>query len=226
LNISGIVTECHNTTLCFLLKYTKWYIFAPVTKGERTRQQIIEMTAPLFNTKGYDGTSMADLCEATGLTKGAIYGSFESKEELSKATFRYAIGQMRSIGGEGMRHKETYKEKLIALLEFFTRYVLDPPVKGGCPLLNTAVEADDHRIWMKKIVADELQNSITHMTQLIDHGKEAGEFHPEINSRETALFFFCAIEGAIMFSRVSSSEEAMKAVVKNIKSIVDSYSLT
>ena len=168
---------------------------------------------------------MADLCKATGLTKGAIYGSFDSKEQLSKATFQYAIGQMRSVGNEGMRAKETYKEKLIALLEFFTRYVLDPPVKGGCPLLNTAVEADDHRTWMKKIVADELQNSITHMTQLIDHGKKAGEFDPKINSRETALFFFCAIEGAIMFSRVSSSEEAMKAVVRNIKSILDSYSL-
>jgi len=199
--------------------------FCTVTKGERTRQQIIEVTAPLFNTKGYEGTSMADLCKATGLTKGAIYGSFESKEELSRATFQYAIHQMRSVGNEGMKGKETYKEKLIALLEFFTRYVLDTPVKGGCPLMNTAVEADDHRIGMKKIVADELQNSITHMTQLIDRGKKAGEFDPEINSRETALFFFCAIEGAIMFSRVSSSEEAMKAVVSNIKSIIDSYSL-
>ena len=209
----------------FLVKYTKWYIFAPVTKGERTRQQIIEITAPLFNTKGFEGTSMADLCKATGLTKGAIYGSFENKEELSRATFQYAIRQMRLVGSEGMRDKATYKEKLIALLEFFTRYVLDPPVKGGCPLLNTAVEADDHRTEMKKIVADELQNSITHMTQLIDHGKKAGEFNPEINSKETALFFFCAIEGAIMFSRVSSSEEAMKAVVKTIKRILDSYSL-
>ena len=208
-----------------LVKYTKWYIFVSVTKGERTRQQIIEVTAPLFNTKGYEGTSMADLCNATGLTKGAIYGSFENKEELSKAAFQYAINQMRSFGSEGMKGKKTYKEKLFALLEFFTRYVLDPPVKGGCPLMNTAVEADDHRIWMKKIVADELQNSITHMTQLIDHGKQAGEFGPEIKSRETALFFFCAIEGAIMFSRVSSSEEAMKAVVKNIRNIVDSYSL-
>jgi TetR/AcrR family transcriptional regulator, transcriptional repressor for nem operon len=197
----------------------------PVTKGERTRQQIIEVTAPIFNTKGYEGTSMADLCQATGLTKGAIYGSFENKEELSKATFLYAIRQMRSVGNEGMRGKETYKEKLIALLEFFTRYVLDPPVKGGCPLLNTAVEADDHRIEMKKMVTDELQHSITHMTQLMDRGKKAGEFSAAMKSRETALFFFCAIEGAIMFSRVSSSEEAMKAVVSNIKNILDSYSL-
>jgi TetR/AcrR family transcriptional repressor of nem operon len=197
-----------------------------VTKGERTRHQIIELTAPLFNTKGYEGTSMADLCAATGLTKGAIYGSFENKEDLSKAAFHYAITQMRWHGSQQLNVKTTYKEKLIAFLEFFTRYVLDPPAKGGCPLLNTAVEADDHRIGMKKIVADELQNSIAHMAYLIDQGKKAGEFKSEMKSRELALFFFCAIEGAIMFSRVSSSEEAMKAVVKNIKDSIDSYSLS
>jgi TetR/AcrR family transcriptional repressor of nem operon len=206
-------------------KYTKWYIFALVTKGERTRQQIIEATAPIFNMKGFEGTSMADLCKATGLTKGAIYGSFENKEELSRAAFHYTITQMRWHGSQLLNAKTTYKEKLIALLEFFTRYVLDPPVKGGCPLLNTAVEADDYRIEMKRVVADELQHSITHMTQLIEQGKEAGEFEPGIRSRELALFFFCAIEGAIMFSRVSSSEEAMNAVVKNVKGMVESFSL-
>lgn len=200
--------------------------FCGVTKGERTRQQIIEVTAPLFNMKGFDGTSMADLCEATGLTKGALYGNFQSKDELSKAAFQYTIGRMRSVGNEDMKGKKTHKEKLIALLEFFTRYVLNPPVKGGCPLLNTAVEADDHRTGMRKVVTEELQHSITHITQLMEDGKKAGEFKLELKSREMALFFFCAIEGAIMFSRVSSSEEAMKAVVKNIKTILNSYSLS
>lgn len=199
--------------------------FCAMTKGERTKQQIIEVTAPLFNTKGFYGTSIADLCAATGLTKGALYGNFKSKEELSKAAFQYAISRMRSVGNEDIQRKSTYKEKLIALLEFFSCYVLDPPVKGGCPLLNTAIEADDHRKGMKKLVAAELQNSISHIMHLMEQGKKGGEFKPELKSREMALFFFCSIEGAIMFSRVSSSEEAMKTIVKNCKSILDSYSL-
>jgi TetR/AcrR family transcriptional regulator, transcriptional repressor for nem operon len=197
-----------------------------VTKGERTRQQIIEVTAPLFNMKGYEGTSLSDLCEVTGLTKGALYGSFANKEELAQEAFYYAISEMRAQGIRQMEIKKTNKEKLIAFLEFFTRYVLDPPVKGGCPLLNTAVEADDHRTSMKRIVMRELERSIISITDLLDKGKKSGEFKSDIKSRELALFFFCAIEGAIMFSRVSSSEEAMKSVVKNIKSIVNEISLT
>ena len=47
------------------------------TKAERTTAFIIETVAPIFSRQGYVGTSMSDLTEATGLTKGALYGNFE-----------------------------------------------------------------------------------------------------------------------------------------------------
>lgn len=50
-----------------------------MSKAERTKQFIIEKTAPIFNAKGYMGTSMNDIMNATGLTKGSIYGNFETK---------------------------------------------------------------------------------------------------------------------------------------------------
>jgi TetR/AcrR family transcriptional regulator, transcriptional repressor for nem operon len=200
--------------------------FCAVTKGERTRQHIIEATAPLFNTKGFEGTSLADLCEATGLTKGALYGSFENKEELSKEAFYYTLGKMRSIGKERVRKKKTNKQKLIAYLDFFACYVMDPPVPGGCPMMNTAVEADDYHTLMKKIVARELQQSVADLTYLLDSGKKAGEFRKDMPSKEIAYLFFCSVEGAIMFSRAAASEEAMKNVVKNLKRMIHAFSVT
>ena len=41
-----------------------------MTKAEQTKAFIIERVAPIFNTKGYQGTSLADMTKATGLTKG------------------------------------------------------------------------------------------------------------------------------------------------------------
>lgn len=191
-----------------------------MTKAERTKSFIIEVTAPLFNTQGYDGTSLQDLCEATGLTKGALYGNFENKDALFVAGFEYAIARMQQEGQKYLDRATTNKERLEALLTFFSTYVLNPPVRGGCPLLNNAIDADDHRPQMKKVIARELQRSITHISGLLDSGKAAGEFRREFSSRQMALFFFCAIEGAIMFSRVSSSNEAMKAVTFQISSIL------
>lgn len=204
-----------------LEKYTDWYIFAGMSKSERTRAHIIEATAPLFNAKGFEGTSLADLCKATGLTKGALYGNFDNKEDLAVAAFYHAIGKMRSEGKQQMDRQVTNKGKLGAMLAFFARYVLSPPVPGGCPLLNTAVEADDHRPQMRKYVAEELERSVRAIAELLEKGRRAGEFTSNFKARDIAMFFFCAIEGAIMFSRVSSSDEAMRMVSRNIRTTLD-----
>ena len=58
-----------------------------MSKSENTKAYIIERTAPVFNKKGYTGTSLADLTEATGLTKGALYGNFKNKDEIALAVF-------------------------------------------------------------------------------------------------------------------------------------------
>ena len=58
-----------------------------MSKAEKTRQFIIEKTAPIFNKKGFAGTSLSDMTEATGLTKGSIYGNFADKDEVAMAAF-------------------------------------------------------------------------------------------------------------------------------------------
>ncbi|HZY78990.1 MAG TPA: TetR/AcrR family transcriptional regulator [Cyclobacteriaceae bacterium] len=192
-----------------------------MNKSERTRRHIIEKTAPLFNMNGFDGTSLSDLCRVTGLTKGALYGNFESKEELAVEGFKYAIGKMRAHGSRSMLSQVSYKMKLYSLLDFFLKAVLNPPVRGGCPLLNTAVEADDRRTSMKKTVVIEMMKSINSLAKLLERGKEAGEFRKNFDSKEMATVFFCSIEGAIMLSRVSGSNEAMKSVTKSIRSQIE-----
>jgi hypothetical protein len=70
-----------------------------MSKAEKTRAFIIEKAAPIFNMKGFAGTSMADLTEATGLTKGAIYGNFENKDEVALAVYDYNL----SLVVQGLR---------------------------------------------------------------------------------------------------------------------------
>ena len=51
-------------------------------KSKRSKDQIIQVALSLFSNKGYNETTMADLVEATGLSKGAVYHHFKSKEEI------------------------------------------------------------------------------------------------------------------------------------------------
>src|SRR6185295_10429149 len=111
-------------------------------KATLTRQFIIGKSAPVFNTKGYDGTTLNDLTEATGLTKGSLYGNFENKEEIAIAVFQYSMEKVREAARAKMEKARSSKEKLTALLDFYSQYVFGSPIPGGCPLMNNAVEAD------------------------------------------------------------------------------------
>ena len=186
-------------------------------KATDTRKHILEKAAPLFNKKGFRGTSLSDLEQVTGLTKGALYAHFRDKETLGAEAFAYAAGLVRSRFDDALRKKTTYKGKLIALLDSFSRYVLDPPLAGGCPLLNTAVEAADDRIDLRPVVGAEITGVVHAIETLLKKGVKAGEFHKGFNARELAYVFFCMVEGAIMFSRVERSRDPMNIVIKHCK---------
>jgi TetR/AcrR family transcriptional regulator, transcriptional repressor for nem operon len=192
-----------------------------MTKSERTRKFIIEKTAPLFNKYGYDGTSLTILQEVTGLTKGSLYGNFRDKEEIALEAFRHSMEVTREFVQGKIARKKTSKDKLVALLNFYAEYVFNPPVEGGCPLLNTAVEADDFHTFMKGTVAEEIEKTVTMISSILEEGKKNGEFRADVKSRELAYLFFSSVEGAIMVSRVSSSDMSMKAVIKHCKNILD-----
>lgn len=199
------------------------YICA-MTKADRTREYILEKTAPLFNKKGFDGTTLADLIGATGLTKGALYGNFADKEEIAQEAFKYSIDKIKGMMRQKIEGAATNKQRLVAMLDFFAHYVNNPPVPGGCPLLNTAVEADDHHTSMRKIVVKELLSTIDFMTDLLKEGIKTGEFMSSIKPRELAYTFFCCVEGAVMFARAEKSREPMDIVVNHCKNILEQIS--
>ncbi len=161
---------------------------------------------------------------ATGLTKGSLYGNFRDKEEISAEAFRYSIGKVKQMVRRELDGVITFKKQLYALLDFYGKYVFNPPVAGGCPLLNTAVEADDHHISMRKVVTKELMNTVEFIALLIKQGIDAGEFRRDVKSKELAYTFFCSIEGAIMIARVERSREPMDIVIKHCKNILEQIS--
>jgi TetR/AcrR family transcriptional regulator, transcriptional repressor for nem operon len=192
-----------------------------VNKAERTRQHIVKSTAPLFNRKGFDGTSLADLTEITGLTKGALYGNFHDKQDIALEAFKYSMSKVKEKVAQHLAGTSTYKERLVALLDFYSRYVFSPPIAGGCPLLNTAIEADDHRTSMRGVVVKELMNTVNFIRDLLEKGIKAGEFRADIEPKLIAYTLFCAIEGALMFARVERSREPMDLIVRHCKKILD-----
>jgi TetR/AcrR family transcriptional repressor of nem operon len=197
-------------------KYTNWYIFAKkigMSKSERTKKYIIEKSAPIFNTKGFAGTSLSDLTEATGLTKGSIYGNFENKEEIAIHVFTYGVGRMKQAIEDKLNSVAQPSYKIFAFLDFFLEYVFEPPVSGGCIILNTAVEADDNQPVLKKHVSERLTSLIKYIQSLLEETSIDWQAQKNQNPESLAYAIFSSIEGAVMIARVQNNIRPMQEIV-------------
>jgi TetR/AcrR family transcriptional regulator, transcriptional repressor for nem operon len=186
-------------------------------KGERTRRAIVEKAAGVFNTKGYFGSSMNDLVREIGLEKGGIYNHFASKEELALEAFDYAAGTMRERFQAALEGKERALERLFAVVDVLGGLAEDPPVAGGCPILNTAVESDNAHMELKERAREAMSGWLRLIGGLIKEGVWNGELRPDTDPRETASVVVATLEGAVMLSRLSEDPAYMKRSVDHLK---------
>ena len=193
-----------------------------LSKSDKTKQLIIERSAPLFNQKGYAGTSMNDIMTATGLTKGGLYGNFENKDEIAALAFEYSYNKLKNELVFKIKQQNTSLGKLYAILNFYRNYTTHPPVEGGCPLLNTAVDSDDAYPFLKKRAREALTDMLNGLKHIIQSGIKHKEFKPIIDAGREAEIIFAQIEGGIMMAKVSDDVKILNRLLDNLRSYIDS----
>ena len=168
----------------------------------KSRQQIIEKAAPVFNIHGFAGASMQMIIEATGYQKGGIYRHFESKKHLAQAVFQYNFSQLKQAYMDGVAETSKARDKLLKLLNNFLQAIANPAVKGGCPMLNLATEVDDTDADMRLMVSDALTELSMTLAEIMQKGIGNGEFKEGIVPQKEANFMIALLEGSIMMAKV------------------------
>jgi AcrR family transcriptional regulator len=191
-----------------------------MNKAEKTKQFIVEMTAPVFNEKGYTGTSLNDMTNATGLTKGSIYGNFANKDEVALACFDYNLKKVTSIIRQEMEKKTTCRGKLMVYVHIYENFLKHPFPAGGCPILNTATEADDTHPLLKQKAVDAILSWKSTITGLIEKGKTKGEFSEDVNAEQTALTMIATIEGGIMIAKLTGKMNYRNAIMQSVEKMI------
>lgn len=191
-----------------------------MSKAERTRAFIIEKTAPIFNTKGFAGTSLNDITAATGLTKGSIYGNFANKDEVALAVFDYNLQKVKSAISSQVAKEKTAKNKLLVYANCYEKLLFPPFTEGGCPVLNTAVEADDTHPELRKKAATAILSWKKGIIKIIEEGIENKEFVTTIDAAQVALTMIAMIEGAIMITKLLDNTSVIRTVMLTMKTMI------
>jgi TetR/AcrR family transcriptional regulator, transcriptional repressor for nem operon len=189
-------------------------------KADKTKEFILEKTAPIFNTKGYAGTSLSDMTEATGLTKGSIYGNFANKDEVALAAFDHNLKKVTRIIRLEMDKQKTIREKLLVYVNVYGNVFEHLLPVGGCPILNTAIEADDTHPALKKKAADAIASWRAKIILLLEDGIELKEFKAGIDAEQIALTIIAMIEGANMISHLTSKHSYRQSIMGSVEQYI------
>jgi TetR/AcrR family transcriptional repressor of nem operon len=193
------------------------------TKGELTRQRVIEQAAPVFNQRGYWGSSLRDLMDATGLNKGGIYNHFRSKDELAEAAFDHNVDLMRQqirAALEGRRHAV---QRLKAINDVYRAFVSNPPFVGGCPIMNLAVESDDtHPKLRRKAQRAMRELRDDTLVRIVARGVERGELRPDVDPEATGTLIVSSLEGALMLSHLYGDPSFVERVADHFDQYAES----
>lgn len=194
-------------------------------RSEKTRQFIIEKTAPIFNKKGYSGTYISDLTDATGLTKGSIYGNFENKNEVALEAFKHNYGQLKKAISKRMNKADRSWEKLTAFLDYYIDEYQTIFNKGGCAILNTAVDSDDGN----ELLREAVKKSISDWKHKIESILEKGISKEELQQMDVSRFankMIGLIEGSIMLAKTMNKPNILVENIEELKNEINELRLT
>jgi len=189
-------------------------------KGEATRQRIIAEAAPIFNQRGFDGCSMQDLMTATGLEKGGLYRHFANKEDLAAEAFRYALAQNVKVRTEHLDEIPNSLDKLKRVVHLFVE--LPSAIPGGCPLMNTAIDADDGNPALRDLARKGVQDWRARLVHIVEAGIKANEIRRSTDPRRIANTLIATLEGALMISRLENNRNALRDAQTTLDALLDS----
>jgi TetR/AcrR family transcriptional repressor of nem operon len=190
-------------------------------KAEHTTQYILETVAPVFNRYGYAATSMSEITKATKLTKGAIYGNFESKEDLALQAFNHNVRKVIGLVADYMNRETTPVKKLKAITEFYRQYYDLTKKYGGCPLLNVGVDSKHQNPVLLKRVREIMKKLQKGIADIIREGIQKKEFRKNIDADTLAMRMLSMIEGGIFMANLLDDKQHITDVMDHIDRMIE-----
>lgn len=155
------------------------------TKGDRTRQLILDTAAEIASSEGLEGLTIGKLASKLDMSKSGLFAHFGSKEELQLATV--ARARERFIDAVFRRAMEAPRgmSRLRALCRLWPEYAVTV-FPGGCFFVAAATEFDTRPGLVRDAIAGAWREWLFALETAIRKAQELGELDPEIAPSQLA----------------------------------------
>lgn len=185
-----------------------------------TSEFILDKVAPIFNKQGYIGTSLSDITNATGLTKGAIYCNFSNKEDLALKSFQLNVSLAIIPLFKLIATKEGSINKLLTITNYHRTYYDLVKDRGGCPMLRVGVDTKFVNPLLFQAAEKLSQKFINGLIDILKEGVDSNEIKPTIDINKYAKIILSLIEGSSLLAFTHNDETYMSNAMDCIDEII------
>jgi AcrR family transcriptional regulator len=188
-------------------------------QSEQTRQQIIDTAAPLFAGKGFHGTSMSDLTAATGLTKGAFYHHFESKDALFFAVVQSVQQKWQNAVGQEVLQVQNALDQLAMLLSSHARLLRKEPTL--CLVITgLTAEMEDNNPGYVAALHGVYTALITFVEGIVQGGQATGQVRRDVDARLIAVNIVGLLRGVSCFGVLNDMGLDCEIVIRGVQPVL------
>ena len=182
---------------------------------ERTRERLLNAASREIYRSGFQSASLDTILASTGVTKGALYHHFKSKEGLGYAVVEKVIGP--DVYGKWVRPLQGVKNPIDALIGAVQRVSVRPEdVRGGCQLNNLAQEMSPLDAGFRKRLSKVFDAWREAVACALREGQAQGSVRRNLEPVDKAALLIAMVEGYGSLAKNAQDLKVMKAGIRNI----------
>lgn len=176
-------------------------------------ETVLTSASQVFWDHGYHATSIDDLCKATGLLRGSLYGVFGDKHGIMLAALdHYAEGSVKRLA-ERLNAPVPPEEALRNALMHYARIASAINGERSCFITNATLEMQPGDVELRTRVASIQRRMATLLAASVIRGQASGAFNSTLDEKAVGDFLLCVMQGLRVLGRGAHQEDALLGIV-------------
>ncbi|PPD15879.1 MAG: hypothetical protein CTY25_04075 [Methylobacterium sp.] len=171
---------------------------------------VLEQAMRVFWKKGFVGTSMSDLYEATGLKPGNLYQAFKDKDDIFQHAFEHYAGHFRATLPKGLSGLPAIR----AWVEIQAKLATGDPERAGCLIINTVAEREAHSAATQAMAQGRLREIHEFFARNLVLASERGELPHETDIELEADGLLGAVVSIMTLGRAGADRRVIEHVAE------------
>jgi TetR/AcrR family transcriptional regulator, transcriptional repressor for nem operon len=177
-------------------------------------ETVLDRAMMVFWSKGYEATSLSDLCDATELNRSSLYASFGDKHALFLQTInRYGNRAVERVSA-ALSRPTPIRETLAVFYANMIDQIIAGPGRTGCFLGNCAAEVVRHDRIAAPIVRRNMERLEATFRDAFARAREQGDLSPDADIDALARFFLSNSQGLRLMGKTNADRRTLEDIAK------------